>query len=611
MKKIHRVLAMLMAAIMALGLITTAFAEPTIDTSKKASLSIYKYDITKASAEGAWDTESYISTGLHDDAVIDKLSKYAIQGVEFTYLRIADITMNNEVVDGQRTVGVLYGFDNSDRSTAVLSAIGLTASDAHKTKGDVNYFTSDALNNKLATALTANATTVKNALEAAVKNGGVAMTETDATGHASADQLEQGLYLVVETRVPENVTSTCNPFFVSLPMTTTDGAAWNYDVTVYPKNQTGNPDLEKTVREAKNSTGKNTGSLTDIKDGYEHTATASVGDVVDYQIISTLPTITSKASSLSEYTYVDTMSKGIKYNKQDVVIEFFRDSACTDKITTWAEDSGTFAVTYDDAANIMTIRMTDAGLSEINEAATVYIDSVKRGYSDCTMRITYAATLTADAKMGDTDNPNEVELTWKRTNTTYFDTLKDCCHVYTYGIDVLKQFSDNGGNLRNVKFKLHNDTDDVFVVADLTDGVYYAKGFAAKKADATTFVPNSSGHIVVKGLEDDAYSLTEIATDKGYVLLKEAVKIVIKTAENGQCEKCGAKLLTASATVNSKDASMSEGNAIVPLTVVNNPGFDLPKTGGYGTWMFTIGGVALLATAAFIVVKSRKHKHEQ
>ena len=612
MKKIHRVWAMLMAAIMALSLITTAFAEPTIDPAKNASLSIYKYDITTASVEGAWDAESYVSTGLHDDAaVVDKLAKYAIQGVEFTYLRVADIAMNNELVESQRQVGMLYGFDGSERSNAVLSAIGLTNADAHKTEGGVNYFTSDMLNNKLAAALAANATTVKNALEAAVKNGGVAMSETDATGYAAASDMEQGLYLVVETRVPENVTSTCNPFFVSLPMTTIDGAAWNYDVTVYPKNQTGNPTLDKTVREAKNSTGKNTGSLTDITDGYAHTATASVGDTVDYQIISTLPTITSKASALSEYTYVDTLSKGIKYNKQDVVIEFFRDSACTDKIATWDESSGKFTVGYDDAANTMTIRMTDTGLAEINEAATVYTDSVKRGYSDCTMRISYATTLTADAKMGDTDNPNEVVLTWKRTNTTYFDALKDCCHVYTYGIDVLKQFSDNGGSVRNVKFKLHNDTDDVFVVAEQKDDVYYAKGFTSKKSDATTFVPNGSGHIVVKGLEDDAYSLTEIATDKGYVLLKEAVKIVIKTAESGQCEKCGTKLLTASATVNGKDASMTDGNAIVPLTVVNNPGFDLPKTGGYGTWMFTIGGVALLGAAAFIVIRSRKHKNEQ
>ena len=337
-----------------------------------------------------------------------------------------------------------------------------------------------------------------------------------------------------------------------------------------------------------------------------------MGDAVDYQIISTLPTITSKASSLSEYTYVDTLSKGIKYNMNDVIIEFFRDAGCTDKITTWGEDSGKFTVTYDDTTNTMTIKMTETGLAEINEATTVYTDSVKRGYSDCSMRITYAATLTADAQMGDTDNPNEVVLTWKRTNTTYYDTLEDCCHVYTYGIDVLKQFSDGTGNVQYVKFNLHNDTDDVYVVAEQKDGVYYAKGFTAKKSDATTFIPNSSGHIIVKGLEDDSYSLTETATDKGYVLLKEAIKIVITTKENGACEKCGAKFLTASATVNGKDVTMTEGNAIVPLTVINNPGFDLPKTGGYGTWMFTIGGVALLGVAAFIVIRSRKqHKSEQ
>ena len=611
MKKIHRVLALLMAALMAVGLMTTAFAEPTIDTSKKTALSIYKYDITKASNDGAWDAESYVSTGLHDDAVVDKLSKYAIQGVEFTYLRVADVTMSNEVVDGQRQVGVLYGFDSSDRSSAVLSAIGLTAADAHKTDNGVNYFTSDMLNNKLAAAFAANATTVKNALEAAVKSGGVVMAETDATGHTSAGQLEQGLYLVVETRVPENVTSTCNPFFVSLPMTTIDGAAWNYDVTVYPKNQTGNPTLDKTVREDKNSTGKNTGSLTDITDGYEHTASASIGDTVDYQIVSTLPTITSKASSLSEYTYVDTMSKGIKYDKNDVVIEFFKDAGCTDKITTWAENSGKFTVAYDDAQNIMTIRMTDTGLSEINEAATVYTDSMKHGYSDCTMRITYAATLTADAQMGDTDNPNEVELTWKRTNTTYYDTLEDCCHVYVYAIDLIKQFSDNNGTFGKVKFIAYNDTDGHYIKANIEGEVYNVTGFTSNKSEATMLIPNLKGHIVLRGIEDDTYTLTEVATDKGYVLLRDPVKVVVTTKEDGICERCGAALLTASATVNGEPVSMTDANAVVPLRIINNPGFDLPKTGGYGVWMYTVGGVLLLGAAAFIVAKSRKHKSEQ
>lgn len=368
----------------------------------------------------------------------------------------------------------------------------------------------------------------------------------------------------------------------------------------------------KTVREDKNSTGKNTGSLTDIKDGYAHTATASVGDTVDYQIISTMPTITSKASDLSEYAYVDTMSKGIKYNKNDVAIEFFKDSGCTDKITTWAEDSGKFTVAYDDAQNIMTIRMTEAGLSEINEAATVYTDSVKRGYSDCTMRITYAATLTADAATyGDRDNPNRVKLTWKRTNTTYYDTLEDCCHVYVYAIDLIKQFGDNNGTFGKVKFIAYNDTDGYYIKANMEGEVYNVTGFTSNKSEATMLIPNLKGHIILRGIEDDTYTLTEVATDKGYVLLRDPVKIMVITKEDGACERCGAALLTASATVNGEPVSMTDANAVVPLRIINNPGFDLPKTGGYGVWMYTVGGVLLLGAAAFIVVKSRRHKSEQ
>ena len=50
----------------------------------------------------------------------------------------------------------------------------------------------------------------------------------------------------------------------------------------------------------------------------------------------------------------------------------------------------------------------------------------------------------------------------------------------------------------------------------------------------------------------------------------------------------------------------------MPLTIINNPGFDLPKTGGYGTWMFTVGGCMLLGVAVFIVARGRKHsKNDQ
>lgn len=212
MKKMKRLWALLLVMVMALGLITTAFAAPTIDSGRKASLSLYKYDITAASADGAWDAASYVSTGVQDDAVTDKLAKYAIQGVEFSYLRVASISTYSQRENGQYKVGVLYGFADD----AVLQAIGLTKADAYKRGNGVFYFTSDKLNKALADALAANATTVKNALEIAVRNGG-AMPETDANGHSKVSGLEQGLYLVVETRVPENVTSTCNPFLFPCP----------------------------------------------------------------------------------------------------------------------------------------------------------------------------------------------------------------------------------------------------------------------------------------------------------------------------------------------------------------------------------------------------------
>ena len=245
-----------------------------------------------------------------------------------------------------------------------------------------------------------NATSTKDELEKYMAaNGGTAMPETDENGYSKVDGLAQGLYLLVETRVPENVTSTTAPFLVSLPMTTVDGSKWNYDLTLYPKNETGNPTLEKTVRESKTDTGK----TDDSTDGYHHTATASDGDVVEYQVISTLPTITSPATALTTYTFVDNLSKGIQYNKDDVKIEFFRDAACTDLVAVWMEQDGKFTASYTDysseSGSSMTIAMTADGLAEINAATTVYdpATSLLRGYSNLTMRITYACTVNSDA----------------------------------------------------------------------------------------------------------------------------------------------------------------------------------------------------------------------
>ena len=647
MKKMHlkRLTALalglsLMASALIPGVSATDEASATVDTEKPVSLTLYKYDTTTAAQNGAWDVSSYVSTGSYDSDVNAALSQYAIQGVEFSYLRLGQLSMyKGASKNGQQETIPLYGFTENTKTGSketiqFLSALGLSTNDAYRVDHDTQqnrvwYFESDTLINALSDALSRNSTATKAALEQYMQNcGGIALPETDQNGKTGDTNLEQGLYLIIETRVPENVTSTTDPFLVSLPMTTVDGNGWNYDVTVYPKNETGTPDLEKTVREPQTDTGKNNGSADDITDGYAHTATASDGDVVEYQVISTLPTITSPATALTTYTFVDSLSKGIQYNKNDVKLEFFRDKACTDLVAAWTEADGKFTASYTDydptSGSSMTIEMTQAGLDEINSAEAVYAPAVslRRGYSDLTLRITYACTVGSDAATvyGDSGNPNEVELTWKRTNTDYYDTLKDCCHVYTYGIDLTKELSDHNGDFSKVKFLLHNTTDGYYVQAALNqaEGVYYVTGHTAVETEATNFVPMAEGthrgKVLVKGLEDDTYVITETATDSGYALLKEDITVVISQSAGTQvCDVCGVNLLTASATVNGKTVEMLEDNgsvsALVPLTVINTANFELPKTGGRGNkLLYGMGILALLAAVGSAVVLTRKRR---
>lgn len=645
MKLLHRLSALAMTAVMAFsisgGVSAADATTATIDTSRSTSLTLYKYDLTGAENDGVWDAESYVSTGLADEQVNTALSQYVIQGVEFSYRKLADLSIyKGTAADGHQETVPLYAFTEDTKSGSketidFLSALGLSTNDAYRTDHDgkqnrVWYFKSDVLIEALDHALQANSTSTKDTLEKYMAvNGGTAMLETDENGYSKVDGLAQGLYLLVETRVPENVTSTTAPFLVSLPMTTVDGSEWNYDLTLYPKNETGNPTLEKTVRESKADTGKNAGKIDDITDDYHHTATASDGDVVEYQVTSTLPTITSPATALTTYTFVDNLSKGIQYNKNDVRIEFFRDIACTDRVAVWMEQDGKFTASYTDysseSGSSMTIAMTADGLAEINVATTVYdpATSLLRGYSNLTMRITYACTLNSDAAVvyGDSGNPNDVTLTWKRTNTEYYDTLIDDCHVYTYGIDLTKEFSDNNGNFDNVKFLLKNSTDNYYVQAELnkSEGIYYVTGHTDKEAEATKFSPMSGetnrGKVLVKGLEDDSYVITEVATDSGYTLLKENITVDIMSSDSGKvCEICGKALKTAAAKVNGKGVAMTEDSssvsALVPLTVTNTRGFDLPKTGGRGNALIYGLGIAALLTAGGITAfYLRKRRH--
>ena len=613
-----KILSLILAIMLLCSLTITAFADSTIDLTRTGSVELWKYDLSTAQADGVWDS-SYVSTGVRDENGVEAILGdptrvtplgaggesygYAIKGVVYSYLKVADVKTFTVTENNTEHAELLYGIVSNTANNAFLAAIGVSASDryapADETEGGVTtyYYRSDVLIAGLQNALSTNATTVKNALES-----------------YAAEDLPLGLYLFVETSVPEMVTSTTAPFLVSIPMTVSSasGSAWVYDIALYPKNLTGLPTLDKTVREAKSSTGKNNGSAA-ITDGYADSATASAGDTVEYQILSTLPSITSSASYLSQYSFADTLPAGLTYARNDVVIEFFREAACTNKIATWNADTDSekFTVAYSSGANgasVMTINMTAAGLNEINTSSAVYTteSAVNSGYSDCTMRITYAATLDSDSSLvlGDTGNPNEVTLTWKRSNASYYDTLSDDATVYSFGLDVTKSFSDGRGDATKVEFLLQNSTDSRYLVGSLntTEGVWYVTGSTADAANATHFKPTAAGKLTIKGVEDDSYTLTEIKTDSAYTLLKSPVQVVIS--------KSGTNV---TATVDSSAVNMvavgTSGHALAPFTVINTRGFDLPQTGGNGNWLFPVVGLSVFALSMlgiYLIFRNRK-----
>lgn len=198
------------------------------------------------------------------------------------------------------------------------------------------------------------------------------------------------------------------------------------------ENQTGNPTLDKLVRQRPDCGGDG---------GYDSTETVSEGDVLDYLLVSKIPHITSQATWLKTYTFKDTLSKGLTYNK-DVKIALYshEEDAINNKTekaeAIWTTNEFTQSALKDGKSGqtVLTISMTDKGLEKMNHP--------EQGFSDYYMVVYYTAKVNSDntTVLGDDGNENDAVLTWKRTSEKYFNTLEDRCVVYAFGLNLNKTF---------------------------------------------------------------------------------------------------------------------------------------------------------------------------
>ena len=193
-------------------------------------------------------------------------------------------------------------------------------------------------------------------------------------------------------------------------------------------------------------------------------------------------------------------------------------------------------------------------LAALYEAGVITDDDIKNATP---ITVTYDATLSADATAGSYEN-----TAW--VTAPRWETSKDIVYVNTYAIDIFKyDQAEPTKGLEGAEFELYQKDTEGNVIE------------ASKK----TLISGADGKILVDGLDAGTYYLKETKAPEGYVCSTAELEIVIP-------EKAGV-------------------NNTVGVSFANS---QIPHTGGTGTLMFTIGGIALMGTAGLLLVVSRKKR---
>lgn len=550
--------AALAAATVMSSMSVMAFADATGATAKTGSVTITKCESTE---------DGYETLNPNYGAAQDVSAKEKLKDVEFAYIAVGD----REQVDvkdatGEMTTEMLYTLSNE-----AVKALGLEESD-QITENSKTYY-------RMATLNTAIRNHKKEAIDLVKNASGNHATSTTNDGTVKfADLSLEKLYLFAETdasaakKVSDGsavaVTKVSVPFFVSLPFKDADGNSVT-DIYAYPKNSTGNVNIDKEIESVGTTpiTGKQ--------------ANANIGDEITYKVTYSVPV---PENGLTELKIVDTMDKGLTFTNEAGNITVIKGANGSEETLKYGTD---YKVTLGTEKNEVTIDFEK------------YLGSLQKNSTE-EFTITYKVKLNESAVLGQAGNKNKVELVYKNDGETESKTKTPDkeVKVFTYGIALTKQGED-GAKLSGVKFKLTDGTNEIKVKK--SGDAYYPSNDTKASSTVTT---DDNGEIHIRGLKPGTYNLTETKTKDGYVLLKDPVVIVItqKDAATGE----------AKATVGSKEVTMTADNgsdtAIVPLTVVNSKGFDLPATGGRGIALFTIAGIAIVAAAGSLLFMRKRSK---
>lgn len=303
---------------------------------------------------------------------------------------------------------------------------------------------------------------------------------------------------------------------------------------------------------------------------------AEIGKKLTFKLTADVPDVSEYDKY--QFTFKDTLSKGLTFGEfTEVTIDGQTLNADTDyKAEADTPDQGTKATS-------ISVKF-GAQSGAIYDAKKLFTDKVGKK-----IVVKYTAYINADAIVGQAiPNSATVDYSTSPDGIQTGTSNPDVTHQYTFGFQ-LKKTDSADTPLAGAVFELrHKETGAVIELVKVEEGVYRLKldGDNGSVNEVTT---GANGIIKFQGLAAGTYYLVETKAPEGYNKLAKPIKITIAdTTTDGT---------TPSWTVAMNDGKGdggSEGN-LPEIKVQNNKGALLPETGGMGTVIFTVAGIAIIA----------------
>ena len=347
------------------------------------------------------------------------------------------------------------------------------------------------------------------------------------------------------------------------------------------------PTFQKKVKDTNDSTGSTT--------NWQDSADYDVNDEVPFQLTATLPANEDDFAAYKTYklVFTDNQSAGLTYPAADGFIVKYGDTVVpstqytlTLNPTTTAADS-TFTLTINDVKS----------LKDVNGDAITVAAGGK-------FTVEYESTLNDKAVIGSTGNPNEAKLqysnnpnyTGEGANSPTGETPKDKVIVFTYQLNVNKTF-DQGTPADNdlPKFTLYKSykSGEQEEWRKVGEEITVTKTSNGTETKYTASFPR---------IDDGNYKLVESHTPAGYNTAADTLFTV--TAEH---DIEAVNPLLTSLKIDQTDGNTTNGT--VQANVVNKKGSNLPSTGGIGTVMLYVAGIAVFVLAGATLVMALRRRN--